>query len=299
MLWAVLALGTAFFEAVKDALSKGQLILGDEYLLAWSYCVFALPLTGAYLWWEGVPAIGSDFGWALGAGVALNLVAITLYMRAIKASELSLTLPMLTFTPLFMLITSPLILGEFPDRWGGLGMLLIISGAYLLNLKPGRGPTTASLGAGNGNGSLAPFRALWNDPGPRVMLLVAFIWSFTANIDKVGVTNSSPAFWLFCFFMAMSLGLSPVVLIKSRRPIRRLRQNFRTLFLVGLFGSLALLLQMWALTLTLAAYVVSIKRMSVVFGVLFGHVMFGEKDLARKLLCSALMVAGVGLMAVN
>jgi drug/metabolite transporter (DMT)-like permease len=295
MLWAVLALGTAFFEAVKDALSKGQLILGDEYLLAWSYCVFALPLTGAYLWWEGIPAIGSEFGWALATGVALNLVAVTLYMRAIKASELSLTLPMLTFTPLFMLITSPLILGEFPDRWGGLGMLLIISGAYLLNLRP----TSTSLGANNGISLLAPFRALWNDPGPRVMLLVAFIWSFTANLDKVGVTNSSPAFWLFCFFMAMSIGLSPVVLIKSRRPVLRLRQNFRALFLVGLFGSLALVLQMWALTLTLAAYVVSIKRMSVVFGVVFGHVMFGEKDLTRKLLCAVLMVAGVGLIALN
>ncbi|WP_031387814.1 EamA family transporter [Desulfonatronum thiodismutans] len=295
MLWAVLALGTAFFEAVKDALSKGQLILGDEYLLAWSYCVFALPLTGAYLWWEGIPAIGSDFGWALGAGVALNLVAVTLYMRAIKASELSLTLPMLTFTPLFMLITSPLILGEFPDRWGGLGMLLIISGAYLLNLRP----TSTGLGANNEISLSAPFRALWNDPGPRVMLLVAFIWSFTANLDKVGVTNSSPAFWLFCFFMAMSIGLSPVVLIKSRRPVLRLRQNFRALFLVGLFGSLALVLQMWALTLTLAAYVVSIKRMSVVFGVVFGHVMFGEKDLTHKLLCATLMVAGVGLIALN
>ena len=292
MFWAVLALGTAFFEAVKDTLSKHQLVLGDEYLLAWSYCVFGLPLTGLYLWWEGIPEIGSDFGWALAAGVALNMVAITLYMRAIKASELSLTLPMLTFTPLFMLGTSPLILGEFPDRWGAMGMILIIAGAYLLHLKP-------HVGIAQGRGLLDPFRALWSEPGPRIMLLVAFIWSFTANLDKVGVTNSSPAFWLFCFFIAMSLGLLPVVLVRSRRPLAQLRRNLSGLALVGLFGSLALILQMWAITLTLAAYVVAIKRVSVVFGVLFGHFIFNEKGLARKLFCTALMVAGVGLIAMN
>ncbi|TVQ99053.1 MAG: EamA family transporter [Desulfovibrionales bacterium] len=288
MFWAVLALGTAFFEAVKDTLSKRQLVLGDEYLLAWSYCVFGLPLTGLYLWWEGMPAIGSDFGWALPAGVCLNMVAVTLYMRALKASDLSLTLPMLTFTPLFMLATSPVILGEFPDRLGGLGMILIIAGAYLLHL-----------GRNHRHGLLDPFRALWSEPGPRIMLLVAFIWSFTANIDKVGVTNSSPAFWLFSFFILMSLGLTPVVLVRSRQPLRQLHRNLRALALVGFFGSLALVLQMWALTLTLAAYVVSIKRMSVVFGVLFGHFFFGEQGLARRLVCAALMVLGVGLIAMT
>ena len=287
MFWAVLALGTALFEAIKDTLSKRQLVLGDEYLLAWSYCAFGLPLTGIYLWWDGVPLVGEDFVWALALGVILNMAAVTLYMRAIKASDLSLTLPMLTFTPLFMLGTSPLILGEFPDLQGGFGMILIIAGAYVMHLGRSR------------SGLLEPFRALWSEPGPRIMLLVALIWSFTANLDKVGVLNSSPAFWLFTFFTAMTLGLMPVVLVKSSNPLFQLRRNFRALALVGLCGSLALILQMWALTLTLAAYVVSVKRMSVVFGVLLGHVVFGEKDLARRLICAAFMVAGVALIAVN
>lgn len=287
MFWAVLALGTALFEAIKDTLSKRQLVLGDEYLLAWSYCAFGLPLTGLYLWWDGVPLIGEDFVWALATGVVLNMVAVTLYMRAIKASELSLTLPMLTFTPLFMLGTSPLILGEFPDLLGGFGMILIITGAYVMHL--GR----------NTSGLLEPFRALWSEPGPRIMLLVAFIWSFTANLDKVGVLNSSPAFWLFSFFVVMTIGLLPVVLVKSSNPLLHVRRNLQALGLVGLCGSVALVLQMWALTLTLAAYVVSVKRMSVVFGVFFGHVVFGEKDLARRLVCAVMMVLGVALIVVN
>ena len=285
MLWLLLALGTAFFEAFKDVLSKRQLARCDEYLLAWAYSAFGLPLTGAYLCWEGIPPLGQGYLPALAGGVGLNLAAVVLYMRAIKVSHLSLTLPMLTFTPLFMLATSPLILGEFPNIWGGLGMILIISGAYAMHL--GRG----------GAGILAPFRALWSEPGPRIMLLVAFLWSFSANLDKIGVNNSSPAFWLFTFFIAMTLGLLPVVLIQSRNPMRQLRMNFGGLFLVGLIGAVALVLQMWALTLTLAAYVISIKRMSVVFGVLFGHFVFQEQGLVRRLVCAVVMVGGVVLIA--
>lgn len=285
MTWVLLALGTAFFEAIKDASSKRQLMLGDEYLLAWAYSAFGLPLTGTYLLWEGMPPLGDDFFAALASGVGLNLVAVTLYMRAIKASDLSLTLPMLTFTPLFMLATSPLMLGEFPDIWGGLGIIMIVSGAYALHV--GRG----------GRGILAPFRVLWSEPGPRIMLLVAFLWSFSANLDKIGVINSSPAFWLFSFFVAMTLGLTPLVLLRSHRPLTQIRHNFKGLFFVGVFGALALILQMWALTLTLAAYVISVKRMSVVFGVLFGHFLFGEKGLARRLICAAMMVAGVALIS--
>jgi drug/metabolite transporter (DMT)-like permease len=297
MLWLFLALGTAFFEAVKDVLSKRQLTncsdaslfskSGDEYLLAWAYSTFGLPLSGAYLWWSGLPQLGEDFFPALAGGVGLNLFAVPMYMRALKASDLSLTLPMLTFTPLFMLGTSPLMLGEFPNLWGGLGMVLIIAGAYAMHV--GRG----------GNGLFAPFRALWNEPGPRIMLFVALVWSVAANVDKIGVVNSSPAFWLFSFFSVMSVGLLPMVLLKSHQPWARLRRNFMGFILIGLTGTLALILQMWALTMTLAAYVISIKRISVVFGVLFGHFVFHEQGLARRLVCAILMVAGVALIAVS
>lgn len=296
MLWLFLALGTAFFEAVKDVLSKRQLAgrpeppllskNGDEYLLAWAYCTFGLPLSGAYLLWSGVPQIGEAFFPALAFGAGMNLVVLPLYMRAIKVSDLSLTLPMLTFTPLFMLGTSPVMLGEFPDLWGGLGMVLIIVGAYAMHV--GRG----------GRGLAAPLRALWNEPGPRIMLLVALLWSVAANVDKIGLANSSPAFWLFSFFCVMSLGLLPLALLKSHQPLARLRRDLPGLLLIGLIGALALILQMWALTMTLAAYVISIKRISVVFGVLFGHFVFHEQGLARRLVCAALMVVGVALIAV-
>ena len=96
------------------------------------------------------------------------------YMKAIKASDLSITVPMLTFSPLFLLITSPLTLGEFPNLFGLFGILFIVAGSYMLNIKQRK------------EGWLVPFKALLSQNGPKFMLIVAFLWSISANFDKIG-----------------------------------------------------------------------------------------------------------------
>ena len=66
--------------------------------------------------------------------VPLDIIALLLYMKAIKVSPLSLTLPFLSLTPVFLIGTSYIILGERPDRSGFIGIVLVVIGAYLLNV---------------------------------------------------------------------------------------------------------------------------------------------------------------------
>ena len=47
------------------------------------------------------------------------------------------------------------------------------------------------------DGLLGPFKALLRKKGPKLMLFVAFLFSITSNIDKIGAQNSSPIFWAF------------------------------------------------------------------------------------------------------
>ncbi len=54
-----------------------------------------------------------------------------------------------------------------------------------------------------------------------------------------------------------------------------------------------LLLQMLALKLTLVIYVISLKRTSGMISVLFGWLIFKERDIAKKFFASALMFLGV------
>ncbi|MDO9574583.1 MAG: DMT family transporter [Candidatus Contubernalis sp.] len=202
----------------------------------------------------------------------------------IKLSDLSITVPLLTFTPLFLLVTSPLILQEFPGPYGLLGILFIVTGSYTLNLKE------------KTRGFLAPVKALIKEKGAKLMLAVAFLWSISSNFDKMGVQNSSPFFWAIASSTYVSLFLFPLMLVKSQNNLKQLPKRVISVLPVGFFTALTIIFQMSAINLTLVPYVISIKRTSVVMSVIFGHFIFKEKDVKQRLAGSVLMIIGVLLI---
>lgn len=287
MLWVPLAILTALFESVKDVLCKERLRAADEYLVAFAWRCFALPFLLPPLLWTGLPPLGADFWWALFLGGGLNVVTAVLYMKAIKASDLSLTVPMLAFTPLFLLLTSPLILGETAGPVGVAGVLLIVAGSYLL--KAGE----------RHRGVLAPFRALLAERGPRLMLLVALIWSVSGNLDKIGLRNSSPLFWSAALNAFIAAALLPAVLLRRARCGRLFPDGIKELLPIGAAGGLGTLCQMTAVSLTLVPYVIAIKRTSTVWSSLWGHLRLGEPGLEERLPAVVLMLAGVVLITLG
>ncbi|WP_377477343.1 MAG: EamA family transporter [Microcoleus anatoxicus] len=281
MTWLILGIFTAFFEAVKDVFGKQNLKKSDEYVVAWSLSFFSVISLTPWVIYTGIPALNSQFWVALLIGGSINAVTALLYIKAIKVSDLSLTVPLVALTPLFMLLTSPLIVGEYPKLFDYIGIFLIVSGSYLLNIKD------------KSQGYLAPFKALVKEPGPKLMLMVAFLWSITSNFDKIGVKNSSPIFWIFSIFGTMSILLLPILLHKTPNPSRKILKQLPMLAAMGFFNAIGVLCQMQALTLTLVVQVIAIKRTSVLMGVLFGHFIFKEKDIQQRLLGAAIMVFGV------
>lgn len=281
MTWLILGIFTAFFEAVKDVFGKQNLKKSDEYVVAWSLAFFSVIFLTPWVIYTGIPALNSQFWFSLLIGGSINAVTTLLYIKAIKVSDLSLTVPLVALTPLFMLLTSPLIVGEYPNFFDYIGILLIVAGSYLLNIKE------------KSQGYLAPFKALLNEPGPKFMLIVAFLWSITSNFDKIGVKNSSPIFWLFSLFGTMTILLLPVLLQKTPNPSRKIIKQLPMLAAMGFFNAIGVLCQMQALTLTLVVQVIAIKRTSVLMGVLFGHFIFKEKDIQQRLLGAGIMILGV------
>jgi len=279
--WLILGIFTAFFEALKDVFGKQNLKKSDEYVVAWSLAFFSVIFLIPWVIYTGIPALNTQFAIALLIGGSINAVTAILYIKAIKVSDLSLTVPLVALTPLFMLLTSPLIVGEYPNFFDYIGILLIVTGSYLLNIKE------------KSQGYLAPFKALLKEPGPKMMLIVAFLWSITSNFDKIGVKNSSPIFWLFSLFGTMSILLLPILLHKTPNPSRKILKQLPMLAAMGFFNAIGLLCQMQALTLTLVVQVIAIKRTSVLMGVLFGHFIFKEKDIQQRLLGAGIMIFGV------
>jgi drug/metabolite transporter (DMT)-like permease len=283
MFWLLLAILTAVSESAKDILSKQRLQQADEYLIAWAWRCFALPFLLPLLFFTAQPPLGPGFWPALLISGSLNAVATVLYMKAIKSSDLSLSLPLIALSPLFLLFTSPLLLGEMPGKAGSIGVLLIVVGAYRLKADERH------------RGLLAPLRALLAEQGPRLMLLVALIWSVSANIDKIGIFNSSPLLWAAVLNAFMAITLLPLVIYRIRgngfRP-----ESLKGLLLIGVTGGVGSLCQMTAISLTLVPYVIAIKRTSILFSSLWGHLRMHEPGLRNRLPAAILMVAGAAIL---
>lgn len=284
--WLPLALLAALSEGIRDVLFKRGLRELDEYVVGavakGLAFVFLLPALVV----GGVPPLAPAFWGALLACGALNVGAFVLYLRALRISELSLTVPLVTLTPLFLLVVAPVVLGELPGPSGLAGIALLVAGAYLLRFDTRR------------LGPLAPFRALLRERGPRLMLLVAFLYAVTASLDKIGVRHSSPVVWPAAVELFGALALLPAALRRAGGPARLLAIAGR-LAPIGALGALAGLFQMSAVRLTLVAYVIALKRLSAAVGVIAGHFLFGERGFRERLAGTLLMVLGVVCIALS
>jgi uncharacterized membrane protein len=222
---------------------------------------------------------------ALTAQGTIAVVASILYYKAIEASDLSITIPMLTFTPLFLLITSPLMLGEFPSPLGLWGILFIVTGSYVLNITQWH------------KGYLAPLKMLVKEKGPRYMLAVAALFSIGANIDKIGVRHSSPLAWAAAVNTVLTIALGLVMLRKTSDVSRRIRAGWKYLALLGIANAFALIANMAAIQLTLVSYLIAIKRLSVFITLLLGFVIFKEKGFRERFIGASLMVLGAVMIS--
>lgn len=288
MLGFLLAFGTAISEALKDITSKFNLHHIDEYTAAFSLhlvqSIFLLPL----VFFMGIEEMSSRFLWALLASSILQLTVILLYFKAIKRSELSVTVPLVTLTPLFMLLTSPIMIGQFPSFLGIIGIVFIVAGTYVSNLSEER------------ENFFAPFISLVKNQGSRYMLLVAFIWSITSNIDKIGVEETSPVFWAFTKDFLILFYLLPILIVKSRKPLSQINKRKWGLLMVGFFKSASVLTQMYAIQFILVAYVISIKRASSIFIILFAFFYMNEKkNFKNRMIGIITILVGLLIIAIS
>lgn len=283
-----MAFGTAISEALKDITSKFNLHHIDEYTAAFSMHLVQSILLAPLIFYFGFEELTPRFLWALLASSVLQLIVILLYFKAIKRSELSVTVPLITLTPLFMLLTSPILIGEFPSLLGIVGIVLIVAGTYISNISE------------DNKNFFAPFAMLVKEQGPRYMLLVAFIWSITANIDKIGVEETSPVFWSFSKDFVILFYLIPILAVKSKKPLSQINKRKWPLLLVGFFRSASVLTQMFAIQFILVAYVISIKRASSVFIILFAFFYMNErKNFRNRLIGIIVILIGLFVIAIS
>jgi drug/metabolite transporter (DMT)-like permease len=176
-------------------------------------------------------------------------------------------------------------LGEALNLAGMVGLALVAGGSYFLGLGSARFAWWE------------PLAALAREPGARLMLTVAAIFSLTSALGKLAILHSDPAF--FGVFYPAVVGGSML----AAYPFSRVREGgiLASRLVLGLLVGVAvageILCHVFGMTLAPAAYLIGVKRMSIFFSVILGGVLLQERPFLPRLVAAALMVTGVALIA--
>ncbi|MBN1626948.1 MAG: DMT family transporter [Deltaproteobacteria bacterium] len=284
MLWLPLSLVAAFTLATTDALTKRFFSELSPYEMAMLRLLYTLPWLIFSLFFIPLVIPRNGYFIAVASAVPLEICALYCYMKAIKASPLSITLPFLAFTPAFIILTGRILLGEQLHFMGIIGIALIVAGSYCLNISSVK------------EGLFSPIKAVFREQGSWLMLLVSFIYSITSVLGKIGVINSNPYFFGSTYFIVLSLVMSALIPLSPGTSVKRLIQKPLKGIILGAAYSIMIFSHMLAISQVEAAYMVSVKRLSLLIGIFYGAWWFREERTGERLFGAVIMLAGVFLI---
>ena len=287
MLWFVLTFIVAVCVATRDILFKRYANELSVLELSSIELFWSVPPLTLCLLFTPVPQLDPGFWWILLIAIPVNGLAYFLYNYAITISPVSLTVPFLSFTPAFLIIVGWVVLGEAVSFWGGVGIICIGLGSYVLNIDRVK------------DGLLQPILSLKEEKGPWVMLFVAFIFSFGAVLGKKGMQLSSPLFFTFLFFVIFCVVMLLFLSILGRLKPAKLIQCKYVGFQLGALLTVHVAFHGLAIMMTAAAYMVSVKRSSILLTVLLSWLFLKEEKIIARGSGALLMFLGILLIVLR
>lgn len=257
----------------------------------------SVPLFGAAVAFGGPVDVQAAYWWPALGSVALNVVANLAFLEAVRISPLSVTVPLLSLTPVFTALLGFGLLGE---RLGALqiaGIVLVVIGAFWLNIGMTGGMTAgAAPGGGGERRSLA--RSFLSQPGAWMMAGTALLLSLTIPLDKLAVNYANPPFHGLILTAGIALGTLIVLAVQNRwGELAGLRRGWLPFLLALASSTLALGFQLVALKYVFVSLIETLKRgIGNLLAVILGRAVFHEPLTPGKVGAALLMAAGVALI---
>lgn len=290
-MWIIFTLISAFSLAIKDTLYKVLSERGNNKFFIMVILEISIGLT-VLIYYSLTSNLNIQRFFQTQAGiiflvlVPLMVIALTLYYQALSISPLSLTVPFLAFTPVLIPISSYFILGEGVTLITFFGILLVVIGGYTLFFE-----TPREL--------FKPFRNFFQQKGSVMMTITAIIFSITAVLGRklvllVGYANMS-AF----FSITVAIVFTILIILTGKIKPNNLKIS-NSLLLIGaiLSGVITTCFHFIAIELVNASYMISVKRTSALFSLIFAHWVFRENKLGKRLIGVILILFGVALIAI-
>lgn len=216
------------------------------------------------------------------------MVATQLNLEALKREDLSYTAPLNAFVPVFTLGIAMLFLDETPPKLGILGIILVVAGAYIVSIQPGRIHWTD------------PLKRLFTSAGAQLSLGVALCYAINTVLLKVISNNGYNAFVILYVTTFIGWLLLLYVPILKRDELRAVGKSDKIAVIGGGLSSFAgSFFHILALANTFTSYAASVRRLDAVFSVLLGWRYLKEQNIQLKLMGSIIMTAGAVVMVLS
>lgn len=270
----------------KFLVERGRTLPITFLLVAAQLPLFALWATFDRVATGGPFEVGAGY-WPPGLGtIAVNLLANLAYMRSVRLSPMSATLPLLSLSPVFTTLLAIPMLGEWPRSVEALGIVMVVAGAFLLN-------------AGSGASESGFWRGLVAEKGAPWMVAAALFWSLSPPLDKLALRHATPGVHVSIMGTGIVLGLWAALFVQGRQgEIRGLGAGtWRLLLAAAAVSGVAIFFQLWAIRIVWVGLVETVKRgVGSIMALVLGRLLFREELTRRRLAAVVTMVVGVGLV---
>ena len=214
--------------------------------------------------------------------IVISVISAIFFLKSILHSDLSLTIPLLSLTPLFSSLFSLLFLNEKLLLTQYFGILSIVLGTLTLY--------TNELTL---NSFFRSFMIIRENKGAKLMILVSIFWSVTPVIDKICLKYTPINY----HGLIQSLGMLLALISISVKEIKTLNFPLRSsslIIITLLIGTTATILQFYSILENYVPIMESIKRtIGQVCAVIFGYIIFKEKITIQKVVGVLILSIGI------
>lgn len=251
---------------------------------------------------EGLPKVQEGFWLPFSASIAVNIGISYFNVRALKLEDASIVIPLSATMPMFVIVLSWLMLGQFPSFLGRIGIILVALGSYLLNLKgqtielpsfvqkivPERYHARASF-------YFNPWLRLFHSKGAQLALASAYLGAVAINFDSIYVLKSSPMTASMLDYSV--LGLLFYGWSKYRGRWTNIPKVLsRKIFVLGLFFGVGCVLMNASFFYGIVPYVGTLRRTQILWTVLLSAVFLKEKHAFSRMLGAIVIFIGCVLI---
>ena len=293
MNWFILAFISALFSAASAVSEKKVLFSMNALDFSFIVSLITLLFSVPFFFMIHLAEITSTGLVILFVKTLLSAGAFLCVMLSIKNLEISEALPLLALSPGLVAIAGVIFINDILSGIEWIGIILMVIGAYILELRKGN------------KNLLDPFKAMFSFSKYSYVFIALILFTATSILDRVLLKGYKFPPYTFMAFQQLfySVIFAAAVLINHKDTIKQVKSLDKKIFYmiiaISVFTVIYRYTQIEATKLAPVALVLSVKRLSVLFAVIFGGKLFSEKNLYRKIAAVIIILAGATLLMNN